>query len=295
MKFEVLNKPIYATIVGESRVRHNHLGIKVGGAMDEYGFFMANKLLQNNPYDAMIEINFPNFTFKTNSDTTITVTGARCDLTINNKPKNMWQTIDIRSGDIVHIGKIIDGLRVYIAVDGGFETVKQVWGISDKMIQKGDMIEFKKSKSIIKQRLKRKFIPKYEMILTLRVMLSYQYKDFDLEELDKFFNSSYIVSNEINNMGYKLNGKAIRCKKDGVISQGISFGAIQIPKDGMPIVLLKHRQTIGGYPKIGVVLDVDCFKLSQAKPNTKIIFEKIGFKEATKISKKFKSICTDAS
>ncbi|MGB5792538.1 MAG: urea amidolyase, partial [Poseidonibacter sp.] len=76
---------------------------------------------------------------------------------------------------------------------------------------------------------------------------------------------------------------------DGIISEGISFGAIQIPKDGQPIILLKDRQTIGGYPKIGSVLSIDCFKLSQAKPNTKINFIPISINQAQDEVKEFYS------
>ena len=67
----------------------------------------------------------------------------------------------------------------------------------------------------------------------------------------------------------------------------IAYGAIQIPKDGQPIILLKDRQTIGGYPKIGSVLSIDCFKLSQCKPNTKINFIPISIEEAQEKVKKF--------
>jgi allophanate hydrolase subunit 2 len=88
-------------------------------------------------------------------------------------------------------------------------------------------------------------------------------------------------------MGYKLEGEPIKSTLNGIISEGICFGSIQIPPDGKPIVLLKEHQTIGGYPKIGVVLDLDCYKLAQAKPGTKISFKKISFDEATKIKKNF--------
>lgn len=90
-------------------------------------------------------------------------------------------------------------------------------------------------------------------------------------------------------MGCKLSGEAIKCDINGIISEGIAFGSIQIPSDGQPIVLLKDRQTIGGYPKIGTVLSIDCFKLSQAKVNTKIRFEEISYEKAVEEVKNFYS------
>ena len=90
-------------------------------------------------------------------------------------------------------------------------------------------------------------------------------------------------------MGYKLLGEPIKCDIDNLISEGIAFGSIQIPQNGLPIILLKERQTIGGYPKIGVVLDVDCFKLSQARIGDKIFFKEISIQEAWDISRRFYS------
>ncbi len=90
-------------------------------------------------------------------------------------------------------------------------------------------------------------------------------------------------------MGCKLKGEAISCDINGIISEGISFGAIQIPSDGQPIILLKDRQTIGGYPKIGSVLSIDCFKLAQAKPSCKITFKPIEIKEAQEKVREFYS------
>ena len=64
-------------------------------------------------------------------------------------------------------------------------------------------------------------------------------------------------------MGYRLEGPAVRCELDGILSEGICPGAIQLPPDGQPIVLLNDRQTIGGYPKIGSALSLDAARLAQ--------------------------------
>ena len=137
--------------------------------------------------------------------------------------------------------------------------------------------------------MKSKYLPTYSDKLELRVVLSYQEDKFPKEQKDKFFSSSYEITNEFNRMGCKLKGEAIRCDIDGIVSEGISFGAIQIPSDGQPIILLKDRQTIGGYPKIGSVLGIDCFKLAQAKPKTQVLFKPISLQEAQELTRKFYS------
>ena len=171
-------------------------------------------------------------------------------------------------------------------------TIKEnLGGLDGKQLKKGDFLPFPSSKKVVNQRLKNKFIPKYdEEVLTLRVLLSYQENTFSKEEKEKFFNSTYTVTNDFNRMACKLNGEAISSTLDGIISEGISFGSIQIPKDGKPIILLKERQTIGGYPKIGSVLSCDCFKLAQRKINSKIKFEEIDIIEAQEKIKCFYNI-----
>ncbi len=284
---EVLNTPILATILDKGRFNHTHLGVKVSGAIDEFAYFIANYLLENTNNTNIIEITFPNVSFLAHQDTTMIITGAYCEFFINNIQKNLWQTHHIRQGDTIKIGKITNGLRVYLSVKNGFNIQKEIWGLSGEKLKKGDMLSYNKHISKDTKRLKEKFIPKYEDSLELRVILSYQENHFSQIEKEKFFNSTYTISNEISRMGYKLTGASINCDIDGIISEGIAFGSIQIPANGQPIILLKDRQTIGGYPKIGVVLDVDCFKLSQAKPNTKIKFKQISLNEGVKISKKF--------
>ena len=81
-------------------------------------------------------------------------------------------------------------------------------------------------------------------------------------------------------MGYRLNGPAIVPAVDGILSEGICLGAIQVPADGQPIVLLADRQTIGGYPKIGSVLSLDLGKLTQLTPGGTVSFEAISIEQA---------------
>ena len=198
----------------------------------------------------------------------------------------------------IQIGKILEGNRVYLAIFGGFElkkefgsnstTIKEnLGGIDGNKLKKGDILPFRSCSDVTKIAIKKEFIPKYEDELILRVILSYQENYFSIDEKKKFFSSSYTVTNEFNKMAYKLKGEPIKCDINGIISEGIAFGSIQITNDGQPIVLLKERQTIGGYPKIGTVINIDCFRLAQAKSGTKIRFEEISYEDALEKSKKF--------
>ncbi len=298
MSLEVINKPILATIQDLGRFSYAYIGVSSSGVMDEYAYSYANKILGNDFGTNAIEISFSNVQFKAHSNTQVVITGGKCEFFINDSAKNSWQSYNIKSGDIIKIGKILEGSRVYLAVSGGFDiqkefgsystTIKEkLGGLSGDKLKQGDILAFKTAKHSFTQRLKEEFIANYTDELTLRIVLSSQEDNFSQEEKDKFFSSSYTITNDFNRMGCKLNGEEIKANINGIISEGISFGAVQIPSDGQPIVLLKERQTIGGYPKIGSVLSIDCFNLAQLKPNCRIRFSPISIEEAQKKVKDF--------
>lgn len=297
--FEIIKSGLFTLLQDKGRFGLTHLGVTNSGCMDEYAAFMAQKLLQNPMETNILEITFGTVELRATSNTNIVTTGALCEFFINDEVKQNWQTYKIKMGDIVKIGKILKGQRVYLAVRGGFDikkefgsnstTIKEeLGGLNGKALKNNDFLPYKEDISLFSYKLKSKYLPTYdEEILTLRVVLSYQEESFSQEQKEKFFNNIYTITNDFNRMACKLNGEKIVSSLDGIISEGISFGAIQIPKDGQPIVLLKERQTIGGYPKIGSVLSIDCFKLAQRKINSKIRFEKIDIIEAQKKLKGF--------
>ncbi len=284
--FEVLKAGIFTLIQDSGREGFSHLGVSNSGFLDEYAAFWANRLLDNSINTNLLEIVFSNVELKTTIDTSIAITGAFCEFTINGIKMDTWQSYNIKKGDIIKVGKFISGSRVYLAVKGGFDikeefgsnstSIKEgLGGLTGDKLKNGDFLQINSSKAILEKRVSTRLIPSYMGDLTLRVVLSYQDNSFSKEQQVKFFSSSFKITSDFNRMACKLSGEKIESSLNGIISEGIGFGSIQIPKDGQPIILLKERQTIGGYPKIGSVLPIDCFKLAQAKIGTKISFKKI--------------------
>jgi len=300
LSFKVIKAGIFATLQDRGRFSFTHLGVTNSGVMDEYATLTAHQLLNNDLNDNILEITFSNVELQANDTTTICITGASCKFTINDEQKSTWQTHKIQKGDTVRIGKILEGQRVYLAVKNGFDipkefgsnstTIKEsLGGISGVQIKNNDILPYAKYDGKIINRWKEEHIPKYSSELTLRVLLSYQENSFSVTEKEKFFNSTYTVTPDFNRMACKLKGEAIESSLDGIISEAITFGSIQIPKDGQPIILLKERQTIGGYPKIGSVLSIDCFKLAQMKIGSTIKFKEIDITTAQEKLKDFYS------
>ena len=301
MSFEVIKSGIFTTIQDRGRFSFTHLGVTNSGFMDEYAALAANKLLENKLDTNILEIVFSNLELRANDNTVVSITGAFCDFYINEEAKKTWQTYNIKKGDVLKIGKIFKGQRVYLAVKNGFlipkefgsnsTTIKEsLGGLIGIQLKNKDILPYEKFNKKFNKRWHENHIPRYENEITLRVVLSYQEQSFSEEQKDKFFSSKYTITPDFNRMACKLDGALLTSTLDGIISEAIAFGSIQIPKDGKPIILLKERQTIGGYPKIGSVLSIDCFKLAQMKIGSKVKFEKIDIKSAQEKLKNFYSI-----
>ncbi len=294
--FEVLNPGILSTYQDLGRVGYGSIGVAPSGVMDEEAYNYLNLLLEN-PYGTnALEILLGGIKLKALESTQIAITGAKADIKINQKKVAGWRALNIKKGDILEIGFAKEGVRIYLGVKGGFKIPKSFGscssnikeGIGENPIKRGDTLPFTcKDFSTSLKILKSDHIPKYPDKIILRVVLGYQKDMFLDEQKEKFFSSTYTVTSQNDRMGYRLSGEKIKPSKNGIISEAIAFGAVQIPSHGEPIVLLKERQTIGGYPKIGSVIPVDCFKLVQLKQNQKVKFEEISLEEAIKKNRNF--------
>jgi allophanate hydrolase subunit 2 len=110
--------------------------------------------------------------------------------------------------------------------------------------------------------------------------MGYQHHLFQSDQLEQFFTTEYTISPQSDRMGYRLEGTAIPHSNKQMLSEGICLGAVQLPADGQPIILLCDRQTIGGYPKLGSVFSQDIAKLAQLMPGRKIQFKPMDLKQA---------------
>lgn len=297
MAFKVLQSGLFTIIQDLGRFGFTDRGYTPSGAMDEYAYRWGQKLLDNHNANAL-EI-MAGLKLHVTQSTQIAVTGADLGLTINGVLVPIWRTHMVKAGDILFFEKRISGQRAYLAIKGGF-SIPKIYGsysITPKegigtRLQRGDSLFGTDGFSLASfgTKVSDSYIPNYTNQLTLRVLLSYQQDYFTKSEKAKFFSSEYKVTLQSDRMGYQLQGTPITPSTERLISEGIAFGSIQIPKDGQPIILLKERQTIGGYPKIGTVLPIDCFKLAQMPFGGRVQFEPIGIEEAQEKIKSFYSM-----
>ncbi|QUX94124.1 allophanate hydrolase [Marinomonas sp. CT5] len=292
MAFKVIKPGLLALIQDLGRHGHQSIGLTTGGPMDEVAFRWGNALLDNQDNDAQVEITFGMFTVEAQADTSIAITGADLAATLNDKSIMPWQSYAIKKGDILAFQQPVWGLRAYLAVKGGFlcepalgsvATVvrEQIGGLTGKgdKLQKGDLLPYQANPHHEKRSVPHLAIPNYGN-KEIPVILGYQYQSFSTLERAHFFSSDYTVSSNSDRMGYRLEGQEVHSNLKGIISEGIAYGAIQIPKDGQPIVLLQDRQTIGGYPKMGCVTRIGGSILAQQKPGNIIQFTPITVDQA---------------
>lgn len=293
--FIIRNSGMLSLLQDGGRFGAFNLGLTNGGPLDLPAFYWANRLCSNELNSCAIEISVGGLVLCAQVDSLIAVTGASMPLTINGQLKSLWRSYKIKAGDIIELGYARIGLRCYLAVSGGFiikssfgssSTVcrEGVGGLNGDKLQAGDCLpcnEFDAKQSAIKQyELAAEDQPHISNEVVLRTIPSYQQRHFSSHQQRLFFSCEYQVSQRFDRMGYRLEGQKISADIDGILSEGICHGAVQIPQDGQPIVLLNDRQTIGGYPKIGSVIALDTAKLAQLGQGGKVRFEPISMEKA---------------
>ncbi|UZJ43300.1 biotin-dependent carboxyltransferase family protein [Marinimicrobium sp. C6131] len=279
-------KPGMLTLLQDlGRFGYQHLGLTPGGAADERAFLWANKLLDNSPNSPALEITLGGLILEVQKSTRIALTGADLQASCNGVALANWQTHSVEVGDRLQFGFPRSGVRAYLAVAGGFvisptfgsvATVvrEQMGGIDGRgrPLQEGDCLPCAAGERRMLRRVPPRFIPDYTKPLTVRVLEDQQRTLFDDAEMNRFYASEYRVSTHSDRMGVRLAGPTLHPTVGGIVSEGIPFGAIQVPPSGQPIILLKDRQTIGGYPKLGTAHPLDAFALAQRQPGQPVRF-----------------------
>ncbi|WP_088330036.1 biotin-dependent carboxyltransferase family protein [Lacimicrobium sp. SS2-24] len=286
------NPGMLALLTDQGRMGQAHLGLTTGGPMDPFAFTLANALVGNPTNATVIETTLGNLSVRANKDILIAVTGAPTPLQIAGQPCALWQRHSVKKGQVIEIGAPTEGLRNYLAIGGGLtvdaefgstSTVLRegIGGLRGQKLQQGDTLAVGQSATPHRDcALPQSAIPTYHADAPLRLVTGYQYEQFSVTSRSRFFNSQYRISDQADRMGYRLTGPAIPAASRALLSEGIALGAVQVPADGQPIILLNDRQTIGGYPKLGSVLAMDCARLSQWRPGTTLSFEPISIEQA---------------
>lgn len=290
----VIKAGIHATVQDQGRFGYQHLGVTPGGPGDAMSANWANRLLDNPANCAVLEITAGGTELECQTQTMVAVTGGDLNLTLNGRPQVPWRSFWVQQGDILKFGYPRYGFRAYVAVQGGFQ-VRQTLGSCATVTRNGlggldgkgsslkpaDFIPCKAmAQEGIQRKIPERYLPDLDSELILHVIPGYQQHDFSKTSWQTFWDSDYELSAESDSMGARMKGPVIATPKANLLSEAVCYGAIQVPGDGQPIILLQQRQTLGGYPKLGSILPLSGYALAQRPPGTKVRFRPMGLATA---------------
>ncbi len=291
--FEVIDPGPLSIIVDSGRRGYGSIGLSQGGPMDYTSYLLSNYLLGNKEDVPSVETLFSGFSIKVLKDTVVSLVGGHFEVFINSERFYSNNKFFLKRGDVLKIGKRIKGARLYLSVPGGIDAPlvlgsasldmkAGIGGIYGRALKKGDLIPIRSSFDFTIGRELIRSPHREESPIVLRFIPGPDLDHFPEDIISTLSRNTYRVTQEGDRMGYRLEGPKIPHseKGPGIISDGTVPGTIQIPGDGMPIVLTRDAQPLGGYAKIGVVISPDLDKLAQAIPNDRIRFLPVTLDEA---------------
>lgn len=300
--FVIENAGFLSLLQDAGRTGVMHMGLASGGVMDRHAWAWGNYLLGNSYGAAALEITFGKIEFVSQLDTTIAITGAQVDCAVNQEARPLWETLTIRAGDRVALSTPKSGLRSYLTVAGGFAVPPELGqscatlnrektgGLhsNGQPLKAGDVLPcVPDTPPGPKRKVPAGWIPDYTKKLVLDVVAGVQADRFPAASLERFFSEEYTMSAQTDRMGTRLEGPALEVLGERLISEGIGLGAVQVPANGLPIILLNDRQTIGGYPKLGAVVPRSLDALAQRQPGNSLWFRPVALHEAQRREQAF--------
>jgi len=296
--FKIIRAGINTTFQDLGRKNLFHIGIPFGGAMDNRNYLLSNKLVQNNFNSPVIEFAYQGPLLKYNGKKiNIVITGdVKFKIKKNQKlfEGNCYETYLIEDGDEIDILSTNKSVYGYFSVNAEFDlnfqwescsinTKANIGSNNGKKISDGQEILIKKINNNFS---KKKLSYLNSKIEKIRVIKGTNFDYFSDKGKKTFFEKEFIISKLSDRMGMRLDGPKIEnITNTNIKSEGLLKGVIQIPADGNPIIMLSDHGTIGGYPKIGVVISADYDKLVQLSSGSKIRFQQIELSDAETLYK----------
>lgn len=298
MAVEVIIPGMLTTVQDLGRYGYQQSGMTGSGVMDQQAYRKANYLVGNPETAAVLELTVYGGSYRFTQDTTLALTGADMGAEIEEQPVEMNRAVAVKQGDVLNLGMAVKGCRTYLAVSGGFlvplvmgsyaTNIRcEMGGFHGRKLKRGDVLKIGQSNVKFSEIKNRKVsIPEYSDEVEVRVIPGPQEEMFTQKGLHTFYSGCYQVQEDSDRMGYRLDGSRIESKNGtDIVSDGITFGSIQVTASGKPIILMADHQTTGGYAKIGTVCRMDLSKVAQCKPGDRIHFKKIDVEKAQKLYK----------
>lgn len=290
----IIHPGMLTTVQDLGRFGYQQFGVSACGAVDPRALRFSNILVDNEEGEAALEITMMGTRIEFQEDNIFAIAGADLGAKLEQEELRPYKAYLGKKGQILRFLKPVAGLRAYLAFAGGLELPPvmgsrstdmkaHLGGFQGRKLEKDDMISFRAPKLQLRNLELRAIAPEFQKRAeyTLRVILGPQDDAFTEKGIETFLQEGYTLTPEFDRMGCRLDGAEIEHKDSAdIISDGIAFGAIQVPSSGRPIIMLSDRQTTGGYTKIATVISADFRILGQLKAGDRVRFQKVSVSTA---------------
>ncbi len=279
---EVVSPGVLTSVqTASGRLGWRHLGVPVGGAADPWSARLANRLVGNDDDAALLEVTIHGPQLAIASATTLAVTGASFDVTLDGIPLAGGVARGARAGSLLSVGSG-DGARCYVALGGGLEVEPVLGsratdlrtgfgGHRGRALRAGDHIRIGTSTGVLRRgRLGLETGP-------IRVLRG---PHASLDPDDALLGEEWTAGTEADRAGVRLDGTRVRATRAEIESIPLALGAIQVPPDGRPIVMLADRPVTGGYAVPACVIDADIGRVAALRPGDRVRFRSVPRDEA---------------
>lgn len=294
MSIEVLHPGLLTTVQDLGRTGYQRFGVSVSGAVDPRSAAVANILAGNPDGEAVLECTVLGPQLRFDAPAVIAVTGADLGPALDGVPVENYRALRVQAGQTLRFTGPKCGCRAYLAVSGGLDVPEvmgsrstymkaKIGGWHGRKLEKGDVLPLRAPGTEPKALENRALAPEFRgrSEYTLRVVMGPQDNAFTPGGVSAFLSGVYTVTPEFDRMGCRMEGPEIEHNGSAdILSDGIAFGAVQVPDSGQPIVMLADRQTTGGYTKIANVISADFRLLGQLKSGDRVRFEKVSLAAA---------------
>ncbi len=272
---EILRTGPLALVEDLGRVGLAHLGVTRSGAADRNSHTLANRLLANPGDRATIEVTFGGLVARVRGgDVDIAVTGADTDPRVDGNMFGNNSIHHVRDCEVISLGTPRAGLRTYLGVRGGIDVTPvlgsrsydMLSGIGPLPLQPGDVLPIGMHADEYPQLDQAPVAAIDERLVEVLVVPGP--RDDWLVDPDALVHTIWMASNRSDRVGMRLEGRALQHRRPDrqLPSEGAARGAIQVPPNGLPVILGPDHPVTGGYPVVGVVIDGDIDKIAQIRP-----------------------------
>jgi biotin-dependent carboxylase-like uncharacterized protein len=276
---EILRTGPLALVQDLGRVGLAHLGVTRSGAADRRAHTLANRLVANPDDRATIELTMGGFAARVRGgDIDIAVTGADAQATVGSTMFGANSIQHVRDGELIALGVPQSGLRSYLAVRGGIDAAPVLGsrshdvlsGIGPAPLQPGDVLPIADHTEQYPELEQAPVAPIADQLVELTVVPGP--RDDWIADADALVHTVWVASDRSDRVGMRLQGRPLAHRSPGrqLPSEGATRGAIQVPPNGLPVILGPDHPVTGGYPVVGVIADHDIDKVAQVRPGQRV-------------------------